>query len=73
MSQGMSAAEIILSVFMGVLTLVSTFGIPWAFRISNKLTAIDTKLSNGLTSKVSEYGDRIHNIELTCAKNHSEE
>jgi len=66
----MTTAEIILAVFMAVLTIVSTFGIPWAFRVSNKLTAIDTKLSNGLTDRVQEYGKRIHKLEINCNRNH---
>jgi len=66
----MTTAEIILAVFMAVLTIVSTFAIPWAFRVSNKLTAIDTKLSNGISHRVQEHGQRIHNLEMNCVQNH---
>jgi hypothetical protein len=66
----MTNAEIILSVFMAVLTILSTFAIPWAFKVSNKLTVIDTKLTNGLTDKVQEHGARIYAIEMTCNRNH---
>jgi len=66
----MTTPEIILSVFMLLFTIISTFAIPWAFKVSNKLTAIDTKLSNGISTSILQHGKRIHNLEITCTQNH---
>lgn len=68
-----SAVEVLHTSLLVLLSVVTGGAVPWAFKVSNRLTRIETKLSNGLSTTITETDHRLTSLELRHARNHPTE
>ena len=59
----MTTSEVLMTAMMGIVTVVIAAGIPWAYTIGNKITRIESKLSNGISERIERHSDSLSDMD----------
>ena len=59
----MTTSEVLMTAMMALVTVVIAGGVPWGYVIGQKVTRIESKLSNGLTNRIERHSDELSGLD----------
>lgn len=62
-SDEMTAAEVLMTAMMALISVLIAGGIPWAYVIGQKVTRIEAKLSNGISERLDRHSDNLETLD----------
>ena len=62
LAEAMTTAEVLMTAMMMLITVLLAGGIPWAYVIGQKVTRIESKLTNGIPERIERHSDGIDDL-----------